>query len=524
MLGLFRFVIAKDLNNLLPSGWNYRGEARYLSITDLFSKGVPATLNSGGYPTFTQNEKNRYLQLLMANTLNQQFYSTREDLLLESIECHRFVAATNPTWMAKALIHARTEGYMRPQSILGLAILSELEDKSPFYTAFDKVIRIPSDLQDFYTILQGLGRGHGGRAIKKTTARWLQRLTPYWAMKYNGRGRGFSLGDIVRIVRPKPSSDELDQIFFWLVYGETPEEGLPDALSHYEAAKSADTPNSRVQHIAQGRLPHEVVTGTFSMDPTLWAILVPSMPVLALLRHLATLERNEVIDEHKGFITMRLSDPDIISKAKLYPTQYLKAWQAVRTPWVRDVLEEAATLSLHDLDPIPGKTAVFLDVSGSMGQHMALAALFAYALQHAAESSVLITFGSESRVITPSSRSLFQEVTSFQAFGWTNMESPIQMLIDMGWAPDNLVVITDEQQTAGRGFYQTMTSYRGVHSPRMKTVILDVAGEKGAIAPPDDPLTWWVYGWSNSIPGYVRQIITSGITQLDAVDRVSLEG
>jgi 60 kDa SS-A/Ro ribonucleoprotein len=53
----------------------------------------------------------------------------------------------------------------------------------------------------------------------------------------------------------------------------------------------------------------------------------------------------------------------------------------VASLWIKDVLRHAVELTFNNLPEIPGKTAVFLDVSGSMnGEYLRIGSVFALAL------------------------------------------------------------------------------------------------------------------------------------------------
>lgn len=79
---------------------------------------------------------------------------------------HQEMAAVDAGFMARALVYARNEGLMRLQPLYGLAFLSEA-DVDQFAKVFSKVVQTPADLADFMTILRGMGRGQGGRAVKR---------------------------------------------------------------------------------------------------------------------------------------------------------------------------------------------------------------------------------------------------------------------------------------------------------------------------------------------------------------------
>lgn len=173
----------------------------------LFSVKLSDITNREGYPAYTRPIEEQYVQTLLTNTLGNTFYADNNTLLNESNKLHDKMLEENPEFAAKALVFARNKGLMRLQPIFGLAKLSSVSTEL-FLKVFSQVILIPFDLQDFMVILKSQGRGQGGRAIKRQIAQFLNTVSEYWAIKYNGRGRGYSLGDIVKTIHPKPINDK----------------------------------------------------------------------------------------------------------------------------------------------------------------------------------------------------------------------------------------------------------------------------------------------------------------------------
>jgi 60 kDa SS-A/Ro ribonucleoprotein len=68
---------------------------------------------------------------------------------------------------------------------------------------------------------------------------------------------------------------------------------------------------------------------------------------------------------------------------------------------------------------------------------------------------------------------------------------------------DNIIVITDEQQNAGNPFYKALGEYRRKVNGHVKVFVIDVAPYRSALVPPADPLTFYVYGWSDTVLQYI---------------------
>jgi len=346
---------------------------------ELFSVKMADTTNREGYPAYTRSLEEQYVQTLLTNTIGNTFYADSDTLLSEADALHDQMLERNPEFVAKALVFARNKGLMRLQPIFGLAKLSSISTEL-FAKIFDNVVLIPSDLQDFFTILEGLGRGQGGRSIKRQVTRFLNNISEYWAIKYNGRGRGYSLGDIVKTVHPKPINDKQKAIFAYLVGKEYDKTQVPQ-ISAYETLKKTINTREQIALIQEGRLPHEVVTGVIKPDKEIWNAILHQMPIFALLRNLNTLDRAGILDENRDYITSVLNDPERLKKSKILPFRFVTAFHQVEKAWVKDVLRQAVELTFDNLSEISGKTAVFLDVSGSMkGDYLRIGSVFALAL------------------------------------------------------------------------------------------------------------------------------------------------
>lgn len=469
----------------------------------------PTTTNREGYPTYARSLEEQYLQVLLTNTLGNTFYASGEQLLEEAEALHDRMAAENPEFMARTLVFARNEGFMRLQPVWGLAKLAGVRPDL-FERVFDRVILIPSDLQDFFVILGSMGRGQGGRTIKRAVARWLnEKLNEYWVIKYNGRGRGYSLGDIIRTVHPKPASEKLSALFRYAVRGECDAALLPQVAA-FEALKQVQTPEERARLIAEGRLPHEVVTGVGGLDKECWRALVPQMPFMALLRNLNTLHRHGVLEEFKEHITQKLTNEQALRASKVFPFQFLKAYQRVQVPWVKDVLRQAVEITVDNIPEIPGKTAIFLDVSGSMeGDYLLIGAVFALGLyKRTGGNAVFWTFDTEVYEQSPSMvDSVLSQAESLRALGGTDTGAPVRQLTGQRLHVNNIIMITDEQQNTGSPFYDGLAEYRRKVNPAVRAFIIDVSPYRSAMVPPSDPLTWYIYGWSDQVLQYIPTVI-----------------
>lgn len=474
----------------------------------LFTAIRPTISNKDGYPAYTRSAEEQYMQTLMTNTFGNTFYADQHELLAEAEQLHREMAQHNPQFMAKALVYARNEGYMRLQPLFGLAVLSAYRPDL-FAKVFLQVVRIPSDLIDFLTILQGMGRGEGGRAVKRQVNRFLAGVSEYWAIKYNGRGRGYSLGDAIATAHPKPA-DLKQQALFRYLRGHDASLALLPQVKALERLKEATSEAEQVYWIETGKLPHEVVTGAIKPSKAAWEALLHQMPTFALLRHLNALERAGVLESRYNLDTAvaRLTDRHALQKAKILPFRFAKAFRQVQHPVLRDALRDAVEYTFANLPELEGRTAIFLDISGSMtGEYLQIGSVFALALYKKTQGSSLFwLFDTEAEDAKPSRRdSILSQADRIRTRGGTDTGAPVRKLLAERRKVDQIVIVTDEQQNSGSPFYEALLKYRAKVNPHVKAFIIDIAPYRSAMVPPQDPGTFYVYGWSDTVLSYIAQ-------------------
>jgi len=492
----------------------------------LFGSGIAVTTNKEGFVAYNRSIEEEYLQLLLTNTFSNTFYANSQELLAEAQSIHQGMVELNPEFMAKALVFARNEGFMRLQPLYGLAVLSGAHPDL-FASIFQQVVRIPSDLADFLTILRGMRRGQGGRAVKRQVALFLGRITEYWAMKYNGRGRGFSLGDAIATAHPKPTTLRQQALYRYLRGQETNLALLPQ-IEALEKLKNANDDNERIRLIQEGKLPYEVVTSAISPTRGIWQTLMKEMPAFALLRHLNTLDRHGVFSRKKNlkYVQERLTDAEALRKAKILPFRFAKAFAEVNHPDLRDTLREAVDLSFDNLPDVPGRTAIFLDISGSMtGEYLQTGSIFALALYKKTDGNSLFwLFDTLVEDAKPSRRdSIMSQAERIKARGGTNTGAPVRRLIEQGESVDQIIMITDEQQNTGSPFYQELVEYRRKINPHAKAFIVDIAPYQSSMVPPDDSNTFYIYGWSDTVLSFIAQSVQGYQGMVQHVEATLLE-
>jgi 60 kDa SS-A/Ro ribonucleoprotein len=500
-----------------------------------------ATTREGVPVAYEKDWKEKLVSVVMNNTMGDTFYVDSNTLVAEAEALFKQGIAEDPEFVAKAIAFGRNEGFLKLPNIVGLAMLAQA-NPALFKRAFPQVILTPADLQDFLTILNGQGRGQGGRAVKTAVASFLNtRLSEYWLTKYNGRGRGYCIGDVIATMHPKPKTAKLNEMFKYAMNGttgrtkvmkgktvtvEAPNMEMLPQVAALEKLKATSDPKEQVALVEKFRLPHESVTGSVSnMSPALWMALLKSMPLFATLRNLNTMQRNGVLDKNRAIIEPRLTDAKAVHNAKVLPFRFLTALK--NTPdipqWTKDALRISIENSVANLPEIAGKTAICLDTSGSMGMRMSsrnpnqqnnikyieMAAVFAYAMFKKADAT-LIGFDHTARMLPASKLDtvLTQAERVATPGGSTDFEAPLRLLMDKGVKVDNIIFISDMQQNCGVALYNVVAEYRVKFNRNAKLFFVDLSAYNTALAPPrnsgyGDPNAYFIHGWSDAVPKFV---------------------
>ena len=500
-----------------------------------------ATLkNYEGFPAFETSMEDRVLQTLMTGNFQDTFYVGRKKLAKEAIDLFVQMSKQDPVLFGKMIVYARNQGYIRAAPITALAILSR--ESTEASNIFGYVIRTPNDLKDFIELCRGPIRKIG-RQIKSLTDNYLNNLSEYHAIKYGARGSGsFSLGDVLRLARPIPLNERQSNLFKYLIYGTDSEkevslEGL-NQIQAFENLKKATTLSEKMEWIEKGRLPHEVTTVFVGEHKELWPAILRQMPYFALLRHLNTLHRADVLEGNQKYVSEKLKNRGAILNAKVFPYQLQLAnvfleQGAPRS--VRDALAEAVEISFDNIPFMNQKICIAPDVSGSMyravsdrskTQYIDIATLFAAALWKRSQDSFV--WPVDTHLHNPGPMPSGTPLTNFAHMmsrfggGGTEFSLPLQKLLKDKTKIDVFVTITDGEEWYGRGFLEVVREYRKEINPNLQSFLVRIDPySRYDNVPQDEPGCHRIMGWSDVVLTYISRILTGTGNQIDNIKFLS---
>lgn len=273
----------------------------------------------------------------------------------------------------------------------------------------------------------------------------------------------------------------------------------------------------------------KTVTGAIKPSKAVWEALLYQMPTFALLRHMNALQRAGVLEDqrHLDYIVSRITDEQALRKAKILPFRLATAFRQVEHPELRDALREAAELTFTNLPELGDKTAIFLDISGSMnGQYLEIGAVFALALYKKTQGSSLFwLFDTEVIDAKPSRKdSILTQAAQIRSRGGTDTGAPVRKLLQERRKVEQIIIITDEQQNSGSPFYEQLKRYRSKVNKDVMAFVVDIAPYRHAMVPVEDPQTYYIYGWSDTVLSYIAQSVQGYSSLVERVDGLSLDG
>ena len=346
----------------------------------------------------------------------------------------------SPKFVADLAVEARSKFNLRHAPLFLLVCLAKMGAKSSLVSdAVEKTIQRADELAELLAIywkVNGKDKPIANQ-IKKGLAKAFLKFDEYALGKYD-RANAVRLRDVMFLVHPKPRDNTQKLLFDRLTIGTVP---APDT---WEVALSggADKKATFERLIQEGKLGY-----------------------LALLRNLRNMEQAGV---DSGIVR----DAILARKGahRVLPFRYVAAARAC--PQMEPHLDKALQATIAQLPPLSGKTAILVDVSGSMDDKLSNRSDLtrmdaAAALASIVNGDVRVFTFSQSVVEVPPRRGMagIDAVRNSQSHGGTYLGQAIDA-VNKQIPHDRLIVITDEQShdsvpaPKGRGYMINVASYQ----------------------------------------------------------------
>lgn len=328
-----------------------------------------------------------------------------------------------------------------------------------------EVIQRPDELTEFLAIYWRDGREPLSKQVKKGLAKAFNKFDAYQLAKYN-RDNAIKLRDVLFMVHAKPKDEEQAAVWMQLVEGTLP---IPDtwevALSSGEDKKAAFE-----RLLAEKKLGY-----------------------MALLRNLRSMAESGVDKKMVEDALMAGA-----KRSKALPFRFIAAARAV--PAWEPMIDAAMMQAMEGMAKIPGRTAILVDVSGSMADRLSsksdlrridAACGLAILARGVCDDVRVFTFSSALVEVPPRhGMSLADAIIKSQPNANTYLGRAVSGLNKYA-EYDRLIVITDEQ------------SADSVGCPTGKGYMVNVAHYENGVGYGD----WTrISGFSESIINYISAI------------------
>ncbi|WP_136439960.1 vWA domain-containing protein [Pacificoceanicola onchidii] len=454
---------------------------------------APATArNATGAPAYRYTDAHALAQVAMTGTFGGMFYTDPADELEYVVD----LAETVPVeFLAQTAIYARQKGYMKDMPAVLLAVLAR-RDPALFRAVFGRVVTNGKMLRTFVQVIRSgtTGRKSLGSAPKAMVQGWLNGASDRALLQAN-IGNDPSLADVIKMVHPKPETNEREALFAWIVGRPCEAALLPQALQDWMAFNKAGkgtVPDVPFQMLTQ--LP---------LSSHQWARLAKTGSWQMVRQGLNMFLRHGVfgVSKNVDHVAAKLRDPEAIRKARAFPYQLMVAAQHVSPEMpeaIVDALHEAMEIAVQNVPKVAGQVVVCPDVSGSMMwpvtgyragasskvRHVDVAALVAAAFQRVNRGCTVLPFEvgvRDLRLRKQDSILTNAERLAALAGGGTNCSAPLKWLNERGRAPDLVVFVSDNQSwvDAGNGRQGTamMREWELIkrRNPKARLVCIDIA-------------------------------------------------
>lgn len=416
------------------------------------------TVNEAGGLAYKLSPKQALAQYAATGCFSHTFYADAGEQIDKVLE---FADQVDADFVAKTAVFSREKGYMKDMPAFLVATLST-KDKGLFEKVFPRVIDNGKMLRNFVQIMRSgaTGRRSLGTLPKRLVREWFDGRTSEQIFKQSV-GQSPSIGDILKMVHPKPTNSEREALFGYFIDRPVAFENLPKVVRDFElfkAGESTDVPD----------VPFQMLTA-LPLSTKDWIEIARNAPWQMTRMNLNTFQRHGVFADGEivRLVADRLRDPNAIRKARVFPFQLLSAYTAAsqnrEVPReITEALQDAMEVATENIPEIEGKVFVFPDVSGSMSSPATgvrrgstsavrcidIAGLLASAILRKNTSAEVLPF--ENRVVNVTLNPRDSVVTNAQKLasvggGGTNCSAPLYELNRRKAKGDLVIYISDNE-------------------------------------------------------------------------------
>jgi 60 kDa SS-A/Ro ribonucleoprotein len=434
-------------------------------FNDIHTLPKPDTTNAAGGRAYSFEKEHALCQYAATNTFNGTYYTSEAELFSKVKE---LVDECSSEIIASVAVYAHKESRMKDMPAYLLAVLAARGELVLFSEVFPHVITNMKMLLNFAQIVRSgaTGRKSFGTAIREEIRQWIYSQNPDRLFVGSIGHSSPSFADLIKMVHPSPPDDEYDALFSYILKGkDSPKmENAPQKVKEFEAFKEDNT--QKIPNVPFMKL------ASLSLEKSHWKDIAANMPWNTLRMNLNTLQRNGVFEDEKltTQLANKLASREEVEKNNAFPYQLLAAYKfcSPETPTkIKNALQQAMEYATHNIPTLEGKTAVLVDMSGSMGSAVtgyrsgSTSMIRCYDVAALIGASVLRT-NKEASIVGWATNAAFFDMNPFDSVMsncknmtdfackhnigcGTNLAGAINLIKEKGAVYDNVLVVSDNQ-------------------------------------------------------------------------------
>lgn len=476
------------------------------------------TKNVAGGAAYELGAKVELAQLACTGTLGDAFYTSADDQLTALMNA---ASQCEAEWVGRVAAYARKHGHMKdaPSVLIAWLALSdsvEFERWAPLVIDNGRMVR---NVVQMLRSTRIMGQKSLPRPVRRYLRDWINARKTR-ALVNDSVGTNPSIGDVIKMVRPKPNSSERRALYGYLIGRDDFEaDALPQIareLRWFHIASSAGETEIHVPPVD-----FRLLTGREIKSKTVWRDIALAANWHALRMNLATFKRHGVLDDAAVAkrLAEKLADPETVRRVRVWPTQLWSAYKIVVELGVprciSGAIQDALEISVESVPKLEGGVILCPDDSGSMMSPLTgrrgsattsvscaeMAALMSFAMLRQNEDAEILKFSSSLERWRGNPRDPI--VTLMGQYhcrgGGTNMSLPLIAANQEKWMQQHIWYIGDNATwmdstgagmmgwTSGTQMQAQLAVYRK-RVPNVRTVYINLQPYGTAPATGDDVL------------------------------------
>ena len=435
------------------------------------TSGAPAAtaINEAGGKAYGMSAEQAFAQLMMTGVFNNTFHVTGKAQLSEFLDLAKKL---DPKFRHQAAIFAAENGGSRLAQYTAVAVSLATGDREGFDRAFTTVVKNVGAVREVVGIFRSgvLGRKSFGTRPKRLLKGVLENMSGEQIFR-SSIGNDPSLGDIVKLLHPKPTTAEANAVFAREIEKPFDLNLLPAIVKQYDNFRTTK----------EGAVPQVDIRllGNLELSDEQWAKLIPGFSWTTIRMNIRKWNEKGLFTKYPTLVAKvaaKLRDKELLSKVDPEPYQLMMTFMAIRNSGMpREIItsiEDALEYSLNSVDELGCKVVLCPDLSASTKSPLTgdraggtsdvrtvdVAALFTAALLRRNPDSLVLPF--DDRVWDNLSLNPKDTVTTIANVlanaggGGTKCQLPLEYLLDHKIKADLIIMFSDNESwmdSDGRG-------------------------------------------------------------------------